>query len=83
VALLRYLASGDHSLSSTIGALAEGDYATVTPETRVELVQGLLVDARMAVVLEQGKLAGVITKIDLIEYLAKKHGAHARPSKRP
>jgi cystathionine beta-synthase len=74
VVLLRYLASGDHSLSSTIRPLAEGDYATVTPETRVELVQGLLVDARMAVVLDQGALVGVITKIDLIDYLAKKYG---------
>jgi cystathionine beta-synthase len=75
VTLLRYLASGDHSLSSTIGALAEGDYATVSPDTRVELVQGLLVDARMAMVLDKGELVGVLTKIDLIEYLAKKYGA--------
>lgn len=83
VALLRYLASGDHSLSSTIGALAEGDYATVTPETRVELVQGLLVDARMAMVIDRGKLVGVITKIDLIEYLAKKYGSTPRAPSLP
>jgi cystathionine beta-synthase len=75
VALLRYLASGDHSLSSTIGALASGDYATVTPETRVEQLQSVLVDARMAMVLDKGELVGVITKIDLIEYLARKQGA--------
>ncbi len=83
VALLRYLASGDHSLSSTVAALAEGDYATVTPETRVELVQGLLVDARIALVLDKGELVGVVTKIDLIEYLAKKYGAPSRTSKSP
>ncbi|HEX2675290.1 MAG TPA: cystathionine beta-synthase [Polyangiales bacterium] len=83
VALLRYLASGDHSLSSTVAALAEGDYATVSPETRVELVQGLLVDARMAMVLDKGDLVGVITKIDLIEYLAKKYGGGGGTTKRP
>lgn len=83
VALLRYLASGDHSLSSTIGALAEGDYATVTRETRVELVQGLLVDARMAMVLDRGELVGVITKIDLIEHLAKRYGTVARAQSLP
>jgi cystathionine beta-synthase len=83
VALLRYLASGEYSLSTNVGPLAEGDYATVTPETRVELVQSLLVDARMAIVLDGQKLLGVITKIDLIEYLAKKHGSGSIPPPPP
>jgi cystathionine beta-synthase len=75
VALLRYLASGEYSLSSTIGALAEGDYATVSSQTRIELVQSLLVNARMAIVRDDATIRAVITKIDLIEYLAKKYGA--------
>ncbi|HEX4355651.1 MAG TPA: pyridoxal-phosphate dependent enzyme, partial [Polyangiales bacterium] len=74
VALLRYLASGEYSLSSTIGPLAEGDYATVSPQTRIEQVQSLLVNTRMAIVLDAGAIVSVITKIDLIEYLAKKYG---------
>jgi cystathionine beta-synthase len=74
VALLRYLASGEYSLSSTIGALAEGDYATVSSQTRIELVQSLLVNARMAIVRDDTAILAVITKIDLIEYLAKKYG---------
>jgi cystathionine beta-synthase len=74
VALLRYLASGEYSLSSTVGTLAEGDYATVSPQTRIELVQTLLVNARMAIVRDGGAILSVITKIDLIEYLAKKYG---------
>jgi cystathionine beta-synthase len=83
VALLRYLASGEYSLSTAVGPLAEGDYATVTPQTRIELVQSLLVDARMAIVLDGSKLLGVITKIDLIEYLAKKHGSGSIPPPAP
>lgn len=83
VALLRYLASGEYSLSTPVGPLAEGDYATVTPQTRIELVQSSLVDARMAIVLENQKLHGVITKIDLIEYLAKKHGSGSIPPPPP
>jgi len=75
VALLRYLASGEYSLSSTIGPLTEGDYATVSPQTRIELVQSLLVNTRMAIVRDGTTLVDVITKIDLIEYLAKKYGA--------
>jgi len=74
VALLRYLASGEYSLSSTIGGLAEGDYASVSSQTRIEQVQGLLVNARMAIVRDDATILAVITKIDLIEYLAKKYG---------
>jgi cystathionine beta-synthase len=74
VSLLRYLASGEYSLSTTIGPLTEGDYATVSPQTRVELVQSLLANTRMAIVRDGSTLIDVITKIDLIEYLAKKHG---------
>jgi len=75
VALLRYLASGEYSLSSTIGPLTEGDYATVSPQTRIEQVQSLLSNTRMAIVRDGSVLVDVITKIDLIEYLAKKYGA--------
>lgn len=71
VDLLRHLVSGEQSLDSPVGPLAETDYATVSPRTSVENLQGLLNDARMAVVTEDEKLVGVVTKIDLIEYLAK------------
>jgi len=77
VALLRYLASGEYSLSTTLGPLIEGDYATVSPQTRIELVQSLLANTRMAIVRDGDKLLDVITKIDLIEYLAKKYGDRA------
>jgi cystathionine beta-synthase len=73
VDMLRYLVSGEHSLDSPVGTLAESDYATVTPNTKLELVQSLLSDARMAIVLgDDGRIVGVITKIDLIDYLARR-----------
>ena len=65
VDLLRYLVSGEHSLESAVEPLVESDYATVSPETRIENVQSLLNDARMAVVLEDGRIVGIVTKIDL------------------
>jgi len=71
VAVLRYLASGEYSLTSSIGELVESDYATVSPNTSVESVQSLLGQARIAVVTDQDEIVGVITKIDLIEYLAR------------
>jgi len=73
VDLLRYLVSGEHSLDSSVGPLAESDYATVSPRTSIENLQGLLNNARMAIVLDEGsKIVGVVTKIDLIDYLAKR-----------
>ena len=71
VDLLRYLAAGEHSLDTRVEALVESDYATVSPQTRIDLVQDLLADTRMAIVLEGDDLVGVITKIDLITYLAR------------
>jgi cystathionine beta-synthase len=72
VDLLRYLVSGEHSLDSSVGPLAESDYATVSPRTSIENLQGLLNNARMAVVTEDSRIVGVVTKIDLIDYLARR-----------
>ena len=69
VDMLRYLVSGEQSLDSAIGPLVESDYATVTQHTKLELVQNVLADARMAIVLEGETIVGVITKIDLIDFL--------------
>jgi cystathionine beta-synthase len=74
VDLLRYLVSGEHSLDSSVGPLAESDYATVSPRTSIENLQGLLNNARMAIVIDEveAKIVGVVTKIDLIDYLARR-----------
>src|SRR6185295_9437096 len=37
VDLLRHLVTGGKTLDSTVGELVEGDYATVTPQTKIEL----------------------------------------------
>lgn len=72
VDLLRHLVSGPRTASSTIESLIESDYATVTPDTKIELLQGVLADAKSAIVMERDTVVGIVTKIDLIEYLAKK-----------
>lgn len=75
VDLLRYLVSGEHSLDSAVGPLAESDYATVSPRTSIENLQSLLASTRMAVVTDDAGVVGVVTKIDLIDYLAARaHG---------
>jgi cystathionine beta-synthase len=72
VDLLRHLIAAGGTLESTIQGLVESDYATVTPSTKIELLKGVLGDAKLALVLEQDAVVGVITKIDLIDYLAQK-----------
>ena len=81
VDLLRHMVSGPKTANATIGALLESDYATVTPDTKIELLQGVLADARAAIVTERDSVVGIVTKIDLIEYLAKK--SSEAPAEKP
>jgi cystathionine beta-synthase len=72
VDLLRHLVSGHKTLDSSIGELVEGDYATVTPNTKLELLQSVLADAKVAIVEDDDQVVGIVTKIDLIDFLAHK-----------
>jgi len=72
VDLLRHLVQGSGTLDSPIADLVESDYGTVTPSTKVELLQSVLSDAKLAIVLEKENVVGVITKIDLIDFLARR-----------
>lgn len=83
VDLLRHLVSGMKTLDSPIGDLAEGDYATVTPDTKIELLQSALADARVAIVSDREEVKGIITKIDLIDYLAKAGNAPTARASQP
>jgi cystathionine beta-synthase len=81
VDLLRHLVSGQKKLDSSIAGLIESDYATVTPDTKIELLQGVLADARAAIVMEGETVVGIVTKIDMIEYIAKKNSEPPAPVK--
>jgi cystathionine beta-synthase len=72
VDLLRHLVSGEGTLESPIRGLIESDYATVTPDTKIELLQNALTEAKLAIVLDSGSVVGIVTKIDLIEFLAER-----------
>jgi cystathionine beta-synthase len=68
--LLNYLIQNPGKLDHPIDDLIEADYATVTPQTKVKLLRNIFNDAKAVCVLDRDDLVGVITKIDLIEYLA-------------
>ena len=70
--LLNYLLTHPGSMDVAVDDLVEADYATVTPQTKIKLLKNIFNDAKLVCVLERDDLVGVITKIDLIEYLASK-----------
>jgi cystathionine beta-synthase len=80
VDLLTHLVKGQKTLESPIGDLAEGDYATVTPATKVELLKSVLSDAKVALVMEGDEVVGLVTKIDLVDFLAKQQRSIAPPA---
>jgi cystathionine beta-synthase len=68
--LLNFLLKNQGKLETPIDDLIEADYATVTPATKIRLLKNIFNDAKLVCVLEKDDLVGVITKIDLIDYLA-------------
>jgi cystathionine beta-synthase len=75
VDLLNYLVRGEGGLDTAIDDLIESDYATVTPATRIHLLRNIFNDAKIVVVEDRDEIVGVITKIDLIEYLAERRAS--------
>jgi cystathionine beta-synthase len=73
--LLNHLVKSEGKLDDPIDPLVESDYATVTAATRVVLLRNIFNDAKLVVVKEGDAVAGIITKIDLIEYLASRRAA--------
>jgi cystathionine beta-synthase len=73
--LLRHMVSAEGKLDDPIDPLIESDYATVTPATKVVLLRNIFNDAKLVVVQDGDQVVGIITKIDLIEYLAERRPA--------
>lgn len=69
--LLRHLIDGQ-SQDSAIAPLVESDYATVTASTKLELLKGVFNDAKVVLVMDGESILGLLTKIDLIDYLASR-----------
>jgi cystathionine beta-synthase len=74
--LLRHLIDGK-SQDSSIADLVESDYATVTASTKLELLKGVFNDAKVVLVMDGDKILGLVTKIDLIDFLASRVPAPA------
>lgn len=73
--LLKALVSGK-TQDTPITDMVESDYATVTQETKVELLKNVMNDAKIVLVMDGAAIVGLISKIDLIDFLAQRV-AHA------
>ena len=59
-----------HTADETIADIIRTDFISVDADTPMETLMSVFATARVAVVLENDRLAGIITKIDLLDYLA-------------
>ena len=70
IEILNYMVEHEGDLDTPVRELVESDYATVSPHTRMQLLRNIFNDAKVVLVVENDRLLGVLTKIDLIDYLA-------------
>jgi len=71
VDLLNHLVLGDRGdPDDTITDLVRSDVATIGPEAPLESLMSVFVNRQVAVVMEGGRVCGILTKIDILDYLA-------------
>ena len=70
--LLTFLVTGEAKLDSSVGSLVETAFATVEQDTPVATLSGLFNQGTVVLVLQDKRITGVVTKIDLIEFMADK-----------
>ncbi|HTP30454.1 MAG TPA: pyridoxal-phosphate dependent enzyme [Anaeromyxobacteraceae bacterium] len=70
--LLNFLIEGKHRLSEVVEPLVQPLQGVVTPNTPVGKLRDIFNDDNVAVVKEGDRVTGIITKIDLIEFLGQK-----------
>jgi cystathionine beta-synthase len=70
--LLNFLIEGKHRLSEVVEPLVQPLQGVVTPETPIARLRNIFNDDNVAVVKEGDRVTGILTKIDLIEFLGRR-----------
>jgi cystathionine beta-synthase len=70
--LLNFLIEGKHRLSEVVEPLVQPVQGMVGPDTPVGRLRDIFNDDNVAVVKEGERVTGIVTKIDLIEFLGQK-----------
>lgn len=69
--LLDHVVEKEGDPESKLEQLISSDYATVTPHTRLQLLKHIFKDAKVVLVVDNDKAVGILTKIDLIDYVSQ------------
>ncbi len=74
VELLNHMVLGDHKhhAHEPISDVMQTDVVTVSPEASIESLMGLFVHRGAVIATEGGRVVGILTKIDLLDYLASR-----------
>jgi cystathionine beta-synthase len=71
VDLLNHMVLGTgRGADSPVAELVRSDVATLGPDAPLEAVMTVFVNRQVAVVMDDGRLTGILTKIDILDYLA-------------
>jgi cystathionine beta-synthase len=70
--LLQFLIEGKHRLSEVVDPLVQPVQGVVGPDTPVARLREIFNDDNVAVVKEGDRVTGILTKIDLIEFLGER-----------
>ncbi|ACL67170.1 Pyridoxal-5'-phosphate-dependent protein beta subunit [Anaeromyxobacter dehalogenans 2CP-1] len=70
--LLNFLIEGKHRLTEVVEPLVQPLQGVVEPETALSRLRDIFNDDHVAVVKEGDRVTGIVTKIDLIEFLAQR-----------
>ncbi|MEK7325152.1 MAG: CBS domain-containing protein, partial [Chloroflexota bacterium] len=70
--LLNHLITSDHKHEpgETIETVTRPEVATISPDTPLEALMSIFVTGQVAVVIAEKKPVGIVTKIDLLDYLS-------------
>jgi cystathionine beta-synthase len=68
--LLERALQGERS-NVDVGSLAQSDYCTITDDTDIAVLTDLFRRSKVAIVIENGKPADIITRIDLIDHISQ------------
>jgi cystathionine beta-synthase len=64
-------ALGSSGTAARCGDVADSSYCTISLDTEVSVLSDLMRKVRLALVLEQGKLNAVLSRIDIIDHVAR------------
>lgn len=70
--LLNFLIEGKHRLTEVVEPLVQPLQGVVDPDTALSRLRDIFNDDHVAVVKEGDRVTGIVTKIDLIEFLAQR-----------